>query len=47
MEILKALKTDFVKAAQRVCLGGPAGSKISFQMQETEYALDSGSPNRL
>jgi len=34
MEIPKALKTDFVKATQRVYFGGPDGSKISFHMQE-------------
>jgi hypothetical protein len=34
MEIPKALKTDFVKATQRVYFGGPDGSKISFHMQD-------------
>jgi putative CocE/NonD family hydrolase len=34
MEIPKALKTDFVKATQRVYVGGADGSKISFRMVE-------------
>lgn len=34
MEIPKALSTDFVKATQRVYVGGPEGSKISFRMEE-------------
>jgi putative CocE/NonD family hydrolase len=34
MEIPKALKTDFVKATQRVYTGGPDGSKITFKIEE-------------
>ena len=34
MEIPKALKTDFVKATQRVYFGGADGSKISFRVLE-------------
>jgi len=34
MEIPKALKSDFVKATQRVYFGGADGSKISFRMVE-------------
>jgi hypothetical protein len=34
MDIPKALKTDFVKATQRVYFGGPEGSKITFRMEE-------------
>jgi putative CocE/NonD family hydrolase len=34
MEIPKALKTDFIKATQRVYTGGPDGSKISFKIEE-------------
>jgi putative CocE/NonD family hydrolase len=34
MDIPKALKTDFVKATQRVYTGGTDGSKITFRMQQ-------------
>ncbi len=34
MEIPKALSTDFVKATQRVYIGGPEGSKITFLIEE-------------
>ncbi|MDQ1473992.1 MAG: uncharacterized protein QOJ99_5472, partial [Bryobacterales bacterium] len=34
MDIPKALKTDFVKATQRVYVGGAEGSKITFRMQQ-------------
>jgi len=34
MEIPKALKTDFMKATQRVYFGGPEGSRITFRMQD-------------
>jgi predicted acyl esterase len=32
IDIPKALKTDFVKATQRVYVGGAEGSKITFRM---------------
>ena len=34
MDIPTALATDFVKATQRVYLGGPEGSKITFRIEE-------------
>jgi len=34
MDIAKAVGTDFVKATQRVYIGGPEGSKITFKMGE-------------
>jgi hypothetical protein len=34
MDIPKALKTDFMKATQRVYAGGAEGSKITFKMQQ-------------
>jgi putative CocE/NonD family hydrolase len=34
MDIAKAVGTDFVKATERVYIGGPEGSKITFKMGE-------------
>ena len=32
MDIPKALSTDFIKATERICFGGPEGSKITFRI---------------